>query len=93
MSFFPGCPGAGLGGANNIVLKPTSSLSTASGSKHTPADSPCSLVHAEWCGPCKQIAPVYEQLSEALSRPNKVVFTKVDVDARKDVAQRYGITA
>ena len=50
-------------------------------------------VYADWCGPCKAIAPVYEQLSTALSRPGKVTFTRIDVDAQKELAARYGITA
>ncbi|MCJ1471814.1 hypothetical protein MMC13_000455 [Lambiella insularis] len=49
--------------------------------------------YADWCGPCKQIAPVYEQLSAQLSRPSKVTFTKVNVDQQTEIAQTYGITA
>ncbi|KAI9880285.1 MAG: hypothetical protein M1830_004404 [Pleopsidium flavum] len=59
-----------------------------------------SLIHSStivvtdyWCGPCKQIAPVYEQLSARLSRPKKITFAKVDVDRQQEVAQKYGITA
>jgi len=52
-----------------------------------------SAVYADWCGPCKQIAPVYEQLSARLSRPNKIAFAKVDVDKQQEVAKKYGITA
>ena len=48
---------------------------------------------ADWCGPCKAIAPLYEQLSTQLSRPNVITFTKVDTDRQKDIAQTYGITA
>ncbi|CAK3850344.1 Thioredoxin 1 [Lecanosticta acicola] len=48
---------------------------------------------ATWCGPCKAIAPVYEQLSSQLSRPNQITFTKVDTDAQKEIAQTYNITA
>ncbi|KAL2827401.1 PITH domain-containing protein [Aspergillus cavernicola] len=49
--------------------------------------------HAEWCGPCHAIAPVYEQLSAQLSRPNRITFTKIDVDRQQDIAKAYGITA
>ncbi|KAI9724552.1 MAG: hypothetical protein M1812_000620 [Candelaria pacifica] len=49
--------------------------------------------YADWCGPCKQIAPMYEQLSAQLSRPNKITFAKVDVDSQKEIASTYGITA
>ncbi|KAL4913210.1 DUF1000-domain-containing protein [Aspergillus aurantiobrunneus] len=49
--------------------------------------------HAEWCGPCHAIAPVYEQLSAQLSRPNRVTFTKIDVDRQQEIAKAYGVTA
>ncbi|KAH9937367.1 thioredoxin-domain-containing protein [Fomitopsis serialis] len=46
--------------------------------------------HAEWCGPCHMIAPKYEALSKQY---NHVNFLKCDVDAAKDVASRYRVTA
>ena len=49
--------------------------------------------YADWCGPCKAIAPVYEQLSSQLSRPNRITFTKVDTDAQQELARAYGVTA
>ncbi|OCK84124.1 putative thioredoxin [Lepidopterella palustris CBS 459.81] len=49
--------------------------------------------YADWCGPCKAIAPMYEQLSAQLSRPNIITFTKVNTDTQSQVAQSYGITA
>ena len=49
--------------------------------------------YADWCGPCKQVAPIYEQLSEQLSRPNKITFTKINVDKRQDISQAYGVRA
>lgn len=51
------------------------------------------IVYADWCGPCKQMAPIFEQLSSSLSRPNQVTFTKVDTDAQKDIASQYQVTA
>jgi thioredoxin 1 len=44
---------------------------------------------AEWCGPCKMIAPVLEQLSEELS--GKVEIIKVDVDVEQQLAQKYNV--
>ncbi|KAG9676544.1 DUF1000-domain-containing protein, partial [Aureobasidium melanogenum] len=49
--------------------------------------------YADWCGPCKAIAPFYEQLANSLSRPNHITFTKVNTDNQKDIAQTYNITA
>ncbi|CAE6502835.1 unnamed protein product [Rhizoctonia solani] len=46
--------------------------------------------HATWCGPCLQIAPIYDKLAE---EHEDVKFTKVDVDAAPDVAQHYQISA
>ncbi|KAK0892571.1 Thioredoxin-like protein 1 [Friedmanniomyces endolithicus] len=48
---------------------------------------------AEWCGPCKAIAPVYEQLATQLSRPGQITFAKIDTEAQKDIARTYNITA
>jgi len=49
--------------------------------------------YADWCGPCKQISPIFEQLATAESKPGRIVFCKVDVDAQRDVAAIYGISA
>ncbi|TVY24996.1 Thioredoxin-like protein [Lachnellula hyalina] len=49
--------------------------------------------YADWCGPCKAIAPIYEQLSAQLSRPNQISFTKVNVDTQKEIASKYAVTA
>lgn len=57
------------------------------------ADVDFFTVYADWCGPCKQIAPIYEQLSAQLSRPQKITFTKVDTEKQQEIAQKYSITA
>ena len=44
---------------------------------------------ATWCGPCKMLAPVFEELSGEMDGVN---FFKVDVDQALDVARRYAIT-
>lgn len=43
---------------------------------------------AEWCGPCRAFAPVYEQAS--LAHPD-VTFGKVDTEAERDIAQAANI--
>jgi thioredoxin 1 len=44
---------------------------------------------AEWCGPCKAIAPVLNELSTELA--GKVTIAKLDVDAHGDIAQRFSV--
>ncbi len=44
--------------------------------------------YADWCGPCKMLAPVVEDLSKEYT---DVVFAKVNVDDNPEIAQRYGI--
>jgi len=49
--------------------------------------------YADWCGPCKVISPIFEQLATAESKPGRMTFVKVDVDAQREVAGNYGISA
>ena len=44
---------------------------------------------AEWCGPCKMIAPIVEELAEEYD--GKVKFTKLDVDSNPRSATNFGI--
>ncbi len=46
---------------------------------------------AEWCGPCRAMGPVMEQLANAVGESAKV--TKVNVDNARNVAMTYGISA
>ncbi len=44
---------------------------------------------AEWCGPCKMIGPIMDQLAQEYKET--VVVGKVDVDNNDDATSRYGI--
>jgi thioredoxin 1 len=44
---------------------------------------------AEWCGPCKMIAPVLDQI--ATEYKGKLRIAKVDVDSNQATAMRYGV--
>lgn len=46
---------------------------------------------ADWCGPCKMIAPVLEEV--ATEQHDRAVVAKVNIDEAPDLAARYGITA
>jgi len=47
--------------------------------------------YADWCGPCRMMTPVVEQL--AAEYAGKVTIGKLDVDANQDIAIRYGVMA
>ncbi|KAK5630377.1 hypothetical protein RRF57_006092 [Xylaria bambusicola] len=50
--------------------------------------------YADWCPPCRAIAPTFSQLAEDYgSVPAKLAFAKVNVDHVKDVAAEFGVTA
>ncbi len=46
---------------------------------------------ATWCGPCKMLAPVLEEISGELE--GKINFFNIDVDENQDLAAKYGITS
>ncbi|CAG7581608.1 MAG: putative host-like protein [uncultured marine phage] len=45
--------------------------------------------HAVWCGPCKVIGPVIEELAEDYK--DRAIIRKINVDNQNEVAQQYGI--
>lgn len=50
-------------------------------------------VHADWCGPCKMIAPTFESLATKFSKPKRITFAKINVDNQKEIASQYGVRA
>lgn len=44
---------------------------------------------AEWCGPCRQLAPVLDEIASDMS--GKVTVTKVNIDENPETPSRYGV--
>ncbi|XP_065915542.1 uncharacterized protein [Dysidea avara] len=48
--------------------------------------------YAPWCGHCKKLAPVYEQLGQTYKDEPSCVVARVDADGNRDLATRYGVS-
>lgn len=44
---------------------------------------------AEWCGPCRMVGPIVEQIADEFGE--KAVVAKCDVDNNSDISEKYGI--
>lgn len=44
--------------------------------------------YADWCGPCKMLAPIIETLAQ---ENEKITFVKVNVDEQEELVQSYGV--
>lgn len=47
--------------------------------------------YADWCGPCKMMAPVFDDFANEVA--GKVVTGKVNVDNHPELAQKYGVVS
>ena len=53
-------------------------------------DKPCIIdFYADWCGPCKMVAPVLEELSKVYD--GKLYVYKIDTEAEQELASVFGI--
>ena len=79
-------PRKGLSVADDIVTLSDSTFDEAIGASDTPV-----LVDfwAEWCGPCKMVAPVLEEI--AAEHAEKLDVVKLNIDENPQVAQTYQI--
>ena len=54
------------------------------------ADKPVLVdFYADWCGPCKMLAPIIEEVADEYK--GKYIIGKVDVDANPETAGKYGV--
>ena len=55
-------------------------------------EKPCIIdFYADWCGPCKLIAPIMQEL--ATEYKDKIIFYKIDTDKERELAAVFGITS
>lgn len=45
--------------------------------------------YADWCGPCRMMAPIVDQIAEEMA--DKIKVGKVNVDDNQDLAMKYGV--
>lgn len=70
-------------GNNTIEITPENIEEVLAGDKPVVID-----FWAEWCGPCKLVAPVLEQF---LENNDDVVIGKVNIEEQKELTEKYGI--
>ena len=53
---------------------------------------PCIIdFYADWCGPCKMVAPIMKEL--AAKYKDEIIFYKIDVDEEKELAAMFGVNS
>ncbi len=48
-------------------------------------------VYATWCGPCQQMAPIFEELAKEMS--DKFKFAKINIDEERDSAIQFNVSS
>ncbi|KAK0724322.1 thioredoxin [Lasiosphaeris hirsuta] len=70
------------------ITNPAELDALLSSTKHVVVD-----FYADWCPPCRVIAPVFSELADEHARDKYLAFAKVNVDHVSDVAGRYRVSA
>ncbi|KAI8829185.1 thioredoxin-like protein [Chytriomyces cf. hyalinus JEL632] len=74
--------------ASNVVdLTPSNFKKVIDGSKPALVE-----FYAPWCGHCKTLAPIYEELADAFVKEKNLVIAKVDADAHKTLGEQFKVT-
>lgn len=47
--------------------------------------------YADWCGPCKIMTPIFEELEKDKNYEGKVEFKRIDVEAEGELAAKYSV--
>ncbi|QDU93656.1 thioredoxin [Lignipirellula cremea] len=91
----PGPPPANSSASNSPSLYGVEPVKLTTADFHTsvlgsngPAMVDC---YADWCGPCRQLAPIVAEL--AADYDGRVLIGKLDVDASEEIARKYQITS
>eukprot|EP01116_Phalansterium_solitarium_P009009 TRINITY_DN22_c0_g1_i1.p1 TRINITY_DN22_c0_g1~~TRINITY_DN22_c0_g1_i1.p1 ORF type:complete len:372 (-),score=196.29 TRINITY_DN22_c0_g1_i1:538-1599(-) len=82
LAFLAACAAA----SNVVVLTPDNFDSIVDGSKNVFVD-----FYAPWCGHCKNLEPVYEEIADTFASSKDVVIAKVDADSHRDLGSRFGV--
>ncbi|CAF3469750.1 hypothetical protein SNK03_007895 [Fusarium graminearum] len=75
-------------GKVNKVTEASELDTVLSSNKHVVVD-----FYADWCPPCRAIAPVFSTLADKHASTGHLAFAKVNTDHVKEVAAKYGISA
>lgn len=49
--------------------------------------------YAKWCGPCRMLAPIVEDVADAADGNSDYMVGKIDVESEPELAKRFGVTS